>query len=222
LKIKAIVADMDGTITRFNLDYMNTRQRILEELDKKNLRTPAMNDQLSLFIVLGKLKDTLDVNTYVALRGQVYGYLEEMELKAAADVTLYPGAKETLQKLRENSTKIGLVTNNGRKGTELTLLRYKLENMFDAVVTRDDCDNVKPAAEPILKILTALNVAPDEAILIGDGVMDIVAAKAAGVTSIAVSTGPSTSDQLLGAEPEYVLGSINDLPTLLDSLNSDE
>jgi len=222
LKIKAIVADMDGTITKFNLDYMNTRQRILEELDKKNLRTPDMNDQLSLFIVLGKLKDRLDVNTFEALRGQVYGYLEEMELKAATDVTLYPGVMETLQKLRSNSLKIGLVTNNGRKGTELTLSRYRLENLFDAVVTRDDCDDMKPAAEPVLKVLTALNVTPSEAILIGDGVMDIVAARAAGVPSIAVATGPFMSDHLLEAEPDYLLGSINDLPTLIDLLNATE
>ncbi len=222
MKIKAIVADMDGTITKFNLDYMNTRQRILEELDKKNLRTPDMNDQLSLFIVLGKLKDRLDVNTFEALRGQVYGYLEEMELKAATDVTLYPGVMETLQKLRSNSLKIGLVTNNGRKGTELTLSRYRLENLFDAVVTRDDCDDMKPAAEPVLKVLTALNVTPSEAILIGDGVMDIVAARAAGVPSIAVATGPFMSDHLLEAEPDYLLGSINDLPTLIDLLNATE
>ena len=222
LKIKAIVADMDGTITKFNLDYMSTRQRILEELDKKNLRTPDMNDQLSLFIVLGKLKDRLDVNTFEALRGQVYGYLEEMELKAATDVTLYPGVMETLQKLRSNSIKIGLVTNNGRKGTELTLFRYGLKNLFDAVVTRDDCDDMKPAAEPVLKVLTALNVTPGEAILIGDGVMDIMAARAAGVPSIAVATGPFTGDHLLEAEPDYLLGSINDLPTLIDSLNATE
>jgi HAD superfamily hydrolase (TIGR01509 family) len=222
LKIKAIVADMDGTITKFNLDYMNTRQRILEELDKKNLRTPDMNDQLSLFIVLGKLKDRLDVNTFEALRGQVYGYLEEMELKAATDVTLYPGVMETLQKLRSDSIKIGLVTNNGRKGTALTLSRYRLENLFDAIVTRDDCDDMKPAAEPVLKVLIALNVKPSEAILIGDGIMDVVAAKAAGVLSIAVATGPFASDHLLEAEPDYLLGSINDLPTLIDSLNTTE
>ena len=222
MKIRAIIADMDGTITKFNLDYMRTRQRILEELDRRNLRTPDMNDQLSLFIVLGKLKDKLDRNTYEALRGQVYGYLEEMELKAATDVTLYPGVVETLEKLRSNSMKIGLVTNNGRKGTDLTLSRYKLENLFDAVVTRDDCDDMKPAAEPVLKILTALNVAPSEAILIGDGVMDVVAAKAAGVPSIAVATGPFANNHLLGAEPDYLLGSINDLPTLIDSLNAAE
>jgi phosphoglycolate phosphatase-like HAD superfamily hydrolase len=73
-----------------------------------------------------------------------------------------------------------------------------------------------------LKVLTALNVTPGEAILIGDGVMDIMAARAAGVPSVAVATGPFTSDHLLEAEPDYLLGSINDLPTLIDLLNATE
>lgn len=222
MKIKAIVVDMDGTITKFNLDFMSVRRRILKELDNEKLRTPDMTEQLSIYIILGKLKDKLDAKTYGTLRREIYSYLEEMELKAATEVTLYPSAVDTLRKLRGHSVKIGLVTNNGRKGTELTLSRHRLENLFDAVVTRDDCDNLKPAAEPVLRVLTALNVTSSEAILIGDGVMDIMAARAAGIQSVAVVTGPFTTDRLLQAEPDYLIGSINDLPTLIDLLNAAE
>jgi pyrophosphatase PpaX len=146
--------------------------------------------------------------------------IEEMELKAATEVTLYPGAVDTLQKLRSLSVKIGLVTNNGRRGTELTLSRHKLKDLFDVVVTRDDCIDMKPDAEPVLKVLKELGVKPGEAILIGDGAMDILAARAAGVQSVAVATGPFTADRLLEAEPDYLLGSVNDLPTLIESLNA--
>jgi phosphoglycolate phosphatase-like HAD superfamily hydrolase len=65
-----------------------------------------------------------------------------------------------------------------------------------------------------------MHVSSSEAILVGDGVMDIMAAKAAGVPSVAVTTGPFTSGRLLEAEPDFLLASINDLPTLIDSLNS--
>jgi len=220
LKIKAIVMDMDGTITKFNLDFMSFRRRALKELEKMNLRTPGMTDQLSLSVILSVLKSKVDAETFRGIRTQIYSMIEEIELRAATEVTLYPGAIDTLRKLRNNSMKIGLVTNNGRKGTELTLSRYRLENLFDAVVTRDDCDNMKPAAEPVLKVLTELNVTSGEAVLIGDGVMDIMAAKAAGIRSVAVATGPFKSDLLLKAEPDYILGSINDLPTLIELLNT--
>lgn len=218
--IKAIVVDMDGTITKFNLDFLPTRRRVLRELDRMNLRTPDMTDQLSLYFILDKLKDKTNRSTFRELRKRIYDMIEEMELRAATEVALYPGAVDTLRKLRSHSIKVGLVTNNGRKGTELTLSRYRLNSLFDAVVTRDDCDNMKPAAEPVTKVLAALKVAPNEAVLIGDGVMDIRAARAAGVRSVAVATGPFKSDLLLRAEPDYLLGSINDLPTLIDLLNA--
>jgi HAD superfamily hydrolase (TIGR01509 family) len=219
LKVKAIVVDMDGTITKFNLDFMSFRRRALEELEKINLRTPDMTDQLGFSIILSKLKGKVDGETFREVRRKMYSMIEEMELKGATEVELYPGAVATLRKLRANSIKIGLVTNNGRRGTDLTLSRYELLDLFDAVVTRDDCDDMKPAAEPVSRVLSKLDVATDEAILVGDGIMDIMAAKAAGVRSAAVATGPFKSGLLLKAEPDYVLGSINDLPTLVELLN---
>lgn len=221
MKIKAIVMDMDGTITKFNLDFMDTRRRALKELDRLHARTPDMTDQVSLYIILGRLRDKLDPQTYGSIRSKIYGMLEEMELRAAKDVALYPGAVDVLSKLRDHSVKIGLVTNNGRKGTDLTLHRHKLEEFFDAVITRDDCDTMKPAADPVMKALAEMHVDPHNAMLVGDGVMDIMAAKAAGIPSAAVATGPFTKDRLLQAEPDYLLGSVNDLPGLLDLINAD-
>jgi len=220
LKIKAVVLDMDGTITKFNLDFMDARRRALREIDKLNLRTPDLTEQISLYMILGKLKQKADPEIYESIRRKVYSILEEMEHRAAAEVTLYPGALDTLRKLRDSSLKIGLVTNNGRKGTDLTLKRHNLRIFFEVVVTRDDCENMKPAPDPVLKVLDEMRVSSGEAILVGDGVMDIMAAKAAGLPSVAVTTGPFTSGRLLEAEPDFLLASINDLPTLIDSLNS--
>lgn len=220
MRIKAIVLDMDGTITRFNLDYMSARRRALQELERLNLRSPEMTDQLSLFLILKQVKEVLEPSAFSELRRKVYGFLEEMEVRAAREVVLYPGVVETIRKLRSRGLKIGLVTNNGRAGTELTLEQYQLGPLFEAVVTRDDCEEMKPDSAPVRKVLAEMRVAPSEAILVGDGVMDIVAARAAGLPAVAVATGPFTSVRLLEAEPDYLLGSVNDLPLLVEQLNS--
>jgi len=212
--------DMDGTITRFNLDFMDARRRALLELDRLNLRTPDMTEQMSFYVILGALKQRLDAVSYGKVRSVIYGILENMENKAATEGTLLPGVLDTLQKLRTSSLKIGLVTNNGRRGTDLTLKRCNLERFFDAVATRDDCVDMKPAPECVLKVLHEMHVAPSEAILIGDGVMDIMAARAAGIPSVAVATGPFSSGRLMEAEPDFLLGSVNDLPTLIQTLNA--
>lgn len=220
MKIKAIVIDMDGTITKFNLDYMAARRRALGELEKLGLRTPDMTEQVNLFVILQELKDNCEPEKFSKLRSTFYGFFEEMELKAAEDVSLYPGAEKTLQELHAKHLKIGLVTNNSRAGTELTLKRHHLEPFLDAVVTRDDCEEMKPASAPIKKILAQLGVSTEAAILVGDGVMDIMAAKAAGLLSVAVSTGPFPIERILKAEPDYILGSINELPTLIELLET--
>ena len=220
MKVKAIIFDMDGTITKFNLDYMAARGRALGELEKFGLRTPDMTEQVNLFVILNKLKDKCEPEKFLKLRSTFYGFFEEMELKAAEDVSLYPGAERTLQELRSRHLKIGVVTNNSRAGTELTLKRHHLETLFDAVVTRDDCEEMKPASAPIKKILTELGVSTEAAILVGDGVMDIMAAKAAGLRSVAVSTGPFPIERILKAEPDYLLGSVNDLPLLIELLET--
>ena len=220
MKLKGIIIDMDGTITKFNLDYMAARRRTLDELEKLGLRTPEMNEQASLYILLNQLRETLEPAKFMKLRSIFYKFFEEMEVKAAEDVVLYPGAADTLRELRSKSLKLGLVTNNSRAGTDLTLKRLSLQAIFDAVVTRDDCDEMKPASAPILKILGELKVSREAAILVGDGVLDISAAKAAGVRSVAVATGPFSIERILKAEPDFLLGSVNDLPLLIEQLDA--
>jgi len=211
---------MDGTITKFNLDYQSARLRTLNELDRLGLRTPEMNNDVALWVVLGKLQEKLKPEEFRKLRATFYGFFEEMEVKAAHGVTLYPGAVDTLKELRRKSLKIGLLTNNSRAGTDLTLKRLNLQPLFDIVVTRDDCDEMKPAAAPILKVLAELGVSREAAILVGDGVMDIMTARAAGIRSVAVTTGPFPVERLLKAQPDYLLGSINDLPALVEKLDN--
>ena len=220
MRLRAVILDMDGTITRFNIDYLRARRMVLAELEKMKLKTAGMTEQSSIYLLLKQLKPRLDSEAYGRLRKLFFSRLEEMEIKAAREVMLYPGVFDTMNKLRGRELLIGLVTNNGRKGTSLTLKRLGLKLFFDAIVTRDDCEEMKPDPGPIRRVLEELKVGVDEAIFVGDGVMDIMAAREAGLCSVAVSTGPFEMERLLHSKPDYVLGSVNDLPNLIDSLES--
>jgi pyrophosphatase PpaX len=221
MRLRAVIFDLDGTITHFNIDYVGMRRAALAELDKMNLRTPELTDQMYLYVILQKVRTTADAQTYEKLRERLYGRLEDIEVKAAREVTLYPDIEEILRELRNRHIKLGLVTNNGRAGTNLTLDRFRIRTLFDAIVTRDDCREMKPDAAPVIMVLARLNAQVEEAILVGDGVMDIIAARAAGLRSAAVATGPSGMQHLLQTEPDYVLASISDLLKLVDLLGSE-
>jgi phosphoglycolate phosphatase-like HAD superfamily hydrolase len=79
---------------------------------------------------------------------------------------------------------------------------------------------MKPDSAPIKKILAELGVSTETAILVGDSMIDVMAAKAAGIRSVAVSTGPFPIERILKAEPDYLLGSVNELPLLIDLLET--
>jgi len=210
---------MDGTITNFNIDYLEARRAALDLLAEVNLRTPDMNEQFSIHLILKRLKATLDADTYASLRKRLYRLLEGVETKAAQEVTIYPGVLKTLDRLQKRALKLGLVTNNGRVGTNLTLSRLGLSSFFTAVVTRDDCEEMKPDAGPVREVLRGLSVDVANAILVGDGVMDIEAAQATGVSSVGVATGPFSSERLIKAGPDYLLGSVNDILQLVELLD---
>ena len=220
MKVASIVMDMDGTITKFNLDFIDARRKALKELERMNIRTPDMTEQTSFFSLLDSAKSRLDELSFLFLRRKFYNLLEEMELKSAGEVTLYPGALETLRKIRNRGVRIGIVTNNGRAGTDLTLNRLELHSFFDIVVTRDDCDEMKPSPEPVRKALAGMHAQVQNAILVGDGMMDVLAARETGLLSVAVATGPFSNERLLKVEPDYLLGSINDLLLLIQQLET--
>jgi len=217
MKLSAVILDMDGTITQSNLDFVGVRRKILAELEEMNLRTADMTERLTNYVLLKQLKQRLDAETYEKLRTRFYDLLEEMEAEAAQKAVLYAGALDTLHILRDRDLRIGLVTSNSRKGTDLTLKRLELSDLFDAVVTRDDCEEMKPDPAPLKKALQELDVHVDEAIFVGDWVYDIKAAQEAGVSSVAVFTGPFEMEHLLRSGPDYLIGSLNDLPTLIRS-----
>ena len=58
------------------------------------------------------------------------------------------------------------------------------------VLTRDDVDELKPDPGMLLKALDLAGAKPDEAIFVGDAIIDIRAAKAALVRCVAVPTWP--------------------------------
>ncbi|HKM51185.1 MAG TPA: HAD hydrolase-like protein, partial [Candidatus Bathyarchaeia archaeon] len=121
VKLRSVILDMDGTITRFNLDSKGVKLTILAELEKLNLRSPDMTERSTILTLLKQMKDRLDTEAYEKLRNQFYRLLEEMEVKAAQETAFHPGVLDTLHKLRQRGLLLGLVTNNSRKGTDISL-----------------------------------------------------------------------------------------------------
>jgi len=88
---------------------------------------------------------------------------------------------ELLSFLKTRQIKCVLVSNNSRRSVEAVLGQHDLA--FDAVMTRDD-GVFKPDPEAFLEALQLLRARPDQAVVVGDTHLDLLAAHRTGITDI--------------------------------------
>ncbi len=104
--------------------------------------------------------------------------------KRKALVKLFPEAVDTLKKLKQRPIKIGLITNSTRFIASAILAHFKLKKYFQVIVTMDDVKRRKPAPDMILKAFKILKVKPENTILVGDTMNDMIAGKRAGCITV--------------------------------------
>ncbi len=90
------------------------------------------------------------------------------------------------------------------------------DDAVHAVVNSGDVERSKPAPDIVLAALDAAGVAPDRAVLVGDTVYDVRAARAAGVPAVALLSGGIGEQELRQEEPVAVYGNCAELLDALD------
>lgn len=127
---------------------------------------------------------------------------------------LFDGLAQTLDALKQAGMLLGIVS--GARPEVLELLKSEaILERFDAVFLGADVSRRKPHPEGLLKCLERLDVAPQEAIYVGDTQVDILASRAAGVQSIGVLTGAADCATLTACWPDRLVSSHSRLPAVI-------
>ncbi len=101
---------------------------------------------------------------------------------------LLKNAQEAVLLAKEFAT-LGIVTTKTAQYSKLLMEHFDLMQYFEVLIGREDVQNPKPNAEPILKALEKMDTKDREIWMIGDTKLDLIAAKNANVNSIAVLSG---------------------------------
>ena len=191
---KAILIDLDGTLLDTIPDLAAGANGMLQELGAPTLPLETIttfvgkgterlvircleHDLVQLPSDPASVKRALEVfnRHYHAVNGR--------------EATLYPGVLEGLQAFRDQGARLAVVTNKPVEFT-LPLLEFTgLAPWFELVVGGDTCERKKPDPMPMLHACEQLQCAPEQALAIGDSVNDALAARAAGITVLAVPYG---------------------------------
>jgi HAD superfamily hydrolase (TIGR01549 family) len=219
---KAIIFDLDGTIAAFNLDYMTLRSEVRSFLIRTGVPASVLFVNESIFDMLNKTEIFLrnsgkSTRTIEKVRNDALAIAERHELEAAKTTSLLPSVVETLKILKEMGLKIGLCTVNSEKSASYILKRFGIADFFDAVIPRNKVKHVKPSGEHLEAVLKALKVCSKEALLVGDATRDMQSARELRVMAVGLSTGISTQKELMNAGANYLITSIADLPSLIET-----
>jgi len=128
------------------------------------------------------------------------------------ETRLFPGIEQALEHYQNKQKAI--VTNKPTAYTDKIIEGLKIGPLFDFVIGGEADVPLKPQPEMLLLTLEALGCAAADAVMIGDSLNDIDAARAAGMRVCGVSYGCGAADEIRSARPDYFVEKASDLAGL--------
>ncbi|OZS78285.1 pyrophosphatase PpaX [Tetzosporium hominis] len=204
--IQAVLFDLDGTLIDTNELIIQTFQTVLDE------RFPGKYSRETILPFLGPpLYETFQQVDPTQVDDLIEAYRKWNMENHDAMVQAFPGVVETLEHLHARGIKLAIVSTKRNEMIERALNLMNVRQYFTAVIGLDDVKNAKPDPEPVQLALSKLEVKPEHALMVGDNFHDIVAARAAGVDSVAVAWSIKGLDYLMAFEPVYAIHDMSEL-----------
>jgi len=123
----------------------------------------------------------------------------------------YGGCREALIKLRQAGVRLACTTNKELRHTRRVLAVTRLETHFDLVIGGDSLPEKKPHRSVLIHAMQTLGTSRERTAHVGDSLIDVQAARNAGVVAWAVPYGYNGGQPIESAEPDRVFESLLDL-----------
>jgi phosphoglycolate phosphatase len=133
------------------------------------------------------------------------------ELRTSA----YPGVAEGLAQLRALGLRLAVVTNKPQNLAVEVLRLFDLTRWIEVVIGGDAVTHRKPHPQPLLMACEQLAVPPARALMVGDSMTDVLAARAAGLAIVCVPYGYNEGADPRGLPCDGFVESIGELATSL-------
>ena len=185
MPLQAVLFDFDGVIADTENHHIAAWQRTLMALgwqvpDEVAARSAEVDDReflRDLFTAQG-IED-----------GDIEGWVRRKQAIAVALMRdaprIYPGVLDLVGELA-GKVRLAIVSGTWRENVEAILAASGLAGSFELIVAKEDVAAVKPDPEAYLLALERLGIGPATAVAIEDSPSGLAAARAAGISRIAV------------------------------------
>lgn len=218
-KPEMILIDVDGTLVDSVPDLAYCVDEMMKALDmpvhgEAKVREWVGNgvERLTRRALIGKLDGEPDD----ALFDKAYPiFLDLYAENTSKRSCLYPGVKEGLDYMQAQGYKLGCVTNKVAQFTHPILKDLGIFDRFDIIISGDTLAKKKPDPLPLLHGAEHFGVKPENAMMLGDSMSDVKAARAAGFQIICMSYGYNHGEDIRDYNPDAVIDSMVELKDLI-------
>ena len=214
--IKAIIFDFDGTLAVLNIDFSFMRDRIFDLMKHYSIREEMIREHYMLEVIDEVYQVLYEENTSEAeaFYQESHQILHEVEMRAAENGNLIQGTKSTLEGLREKGIKIGIITRNCEEAVRTVF--PNINHFCDVFVPRNSVKKVKPHPDHLTHVLNSLDISGEDAVMVGDHIIDIQAGKRVGMKTIGVLTGRTKREEFERAGADRILREVSEICGLLE------
>ena len=128
----------------------------------------------------------------------------------------YAGVPETLAALDARGVALGIVSNKPEGSTRKITAGLDLERFFRVIVGGDTVATAKPSPEPLLHALDVMGVRPEETLMVGDSVNDILSGQKAGCKTALAEYGLGDSAVVSMYKPDFRIEAFDELAALIE------
>lgn len=130
----------------------------------------------------------------------------------------YDGVADVLARLRAAGVRIAVATSKRRESAQQAMDILCLSDQVEVLVGLEDTEIHKPDPAPLLLALTRLGERdPSRAVYVGDAVVDVLAGKAAGMSTVCVTWGAGDRAALAAVCPDETASTATELEHILGS-----
>lgn len=208
---KAILFDLDGTLTESGEGITKCVQYALEKLGKPE----SDLKKLEVFIgppLMEQFMKYAGLDEETARRAVEY-YRERYSTIGIFENRPYPGVEEMLQELKRKKYLLAVASSKPEYFVKQILDYFHLTEYFDEIVGSELNGSRTNKTEVIEETLRRLGLDKhrEQVIMVGDKEHDVLGARAAGLECVAVSYGYGTEEELTAAQPLQTVSSTEEI-----------
>jgi HAD superfamily hydrolase (TIGR01509 family) len=209
--IKAVIFDVDGTLVDSNKLHIEAWQEAFMRYGKE-VTYDELHEQM------GKGGDQL--MPVFCSPEELDRFGEELERSRTAlfasnylpRVRSFPRVRELFERIKANGMAIALASSAKAEELEQHKQSLRIADLLEAATSADDAERSKPHPDIFQAALAGIkDVAPKEAVVIGDTPYDVIAAAKAGMRTICLLSGGFTEEALRAAGAVEIYKDVTDL-----------